>query len=383
MRTRIRTISCLARMDSYEESIRYGHYQVHSRRYRSRHFYSSITVKRNADQAGLKRHEVAGAQLSTSRRRALNHAANSADPTALPPRFPSEQTIDDSKFLLQLSNDAYRNLRNDFETICREMSIVKKTQAGPEKWHAAKAKLIASNSHLARVIGIDSDLVAPASADSERLRRLNAVEVICSQVTKRLRIISSQMTVRDAKTMLGLSPSQARVARASLQGILRAGHLDVNESRVRHWSEARNQWLASSPLLKGLLDDGKEASEDQAEKLKAADRFARDVWKRIRDIQKQNDPNYVKKARNMPLLGPGPMAPAKKEGRVRSRLVVPPPGSRPIADEGDSDEDSETAEDSSEGDVQLDPILLEEAPESSFGGSLMDQLQHFASEKVY
>lgn len=81
------------------------------------------------------------------RRRTRTYAGIPADPPG-PPRFPSETTLDEAKIILGLPNDAYRALRDQFQKMCEEEGVIKKTIAGPDKWASIKNRIVRENEHL-------------------------------------------------------------------------------------------------------------------------------------------------------------------------------------------------------------------------------------------
>ncbi|KAK5240478.1 hypothetical protein LTR16_010590, partial [Cryomyces antarcticus] len=121
------------------------------------------------------------------RRRTRGWAGLPADPPG-PPRFPSETTIDESKAYLSLDNTLYRQIRDQFTEICHEAGVIKKTKAGPEKWQAVKDKLMHENPHLQHVFFGDL-----TNTEQKKL----SLDVVCTDVTKRMRTVESRMTIAD------------------------------------------------------------------------------------------------------------------------------------------------------------------------------------------
>lgn len=68
------------------------------------------------------------------------------------PRYGSETSLDECKAFLQLSNEKYVQLRDEFEAICSEMGIIKMTLCAQGEWQAAKDRHIRENMHLASVL---------------------------------------------------------------------------------------------------------------------------------------------------------------------------------------------------------------------------------------
>jgi hypothetical protein len=219
------------------------------------------------------------------RRRTRGWAGLPADPPG-PPRFPSETTIDESKAFLSLDNRLYRDIRARFQRICEEADIIKKTIAGPERWEAAKDRLIQESSHLQGVFwGTEENLEA---------KKL-ALDVVCSDVTKRMRTLERRMTIAEAKNALGVNPEESRQLRNAFYQVLKADHFTSKlEAGEEHWKELKAQWINSSELLQNILAPG-DADPQHQEKVKAMEVLCRDVMKRLRDDQTKRDPTRKKK----------------------------------------------------------------------------------------
>ena len=220
-------------------------------------------------------------QSRKRRRRTRGWGGLPADPPA-PPRFPSETTIDESKAFLEVDNDTYRELRDHFQRICEEQRIIKKTLAGPEQWHAAKDRLIQESPHLQTVFWGDA---------TNHERKALALDVICSDVTKRMRTLEQRMTIAGAKNVLGINPEESRLVRNAFYAILKADHFTSKiEAGDAHWKELKDQWIATTPLIQNILAPGTEDPQ-HAIKLKAMEVLCRDVMKRLRDDQVKADPS--------------------------------------------------------------------------------------------
>ena len=219
------------------------------------------------------------------RRRTRGWAGLPADPPG-PPRFPSETTIDESKAFLSLDNRLYRDIRNRFQRICEEADIIKKTIAGPERWEAAKDRLVQESSHLQGVFW--------GNEDNQEAKKL-ALDVICSDVTKRMRTLERRMTIAEAKNALGVNPEESRQLRNAFYQTLKADHFTSKlEAGEEHWKELKASWISGSQLLQDILAPG-DADPDHQEKVKAMEVLCRDVMKRLRDDQTKRDPTRKKK----------------------------------------------------------------------------------------
>lgn len=284
------------------------------------------------------------------RRRTRDYAGIPADPPG-PPRFPSETTLGESMEYLAMSGDLYKQARADFQRICEEMSIIKKTLAGTDKWASAKNRLIIENAHLAAVF-----------ADPEHSKAKDlALDVICTDVTKRMRTMDTRMTIVDAKNILGINPEESRQIRNSFYTILQADHFTSKlETGPEHWDELKQQWIMATPMLMGIMTEDQD-QQILGKKKKALEVLCRDVMKRLRDAQKKGD-------------GTQPVATTPKSVPVRKREAPTPPQPLPETDEQSAASASLAAATAAAavaapplppldmGDLQIDPSLLAEAP---------------------
>ncbi|KAJ4137481.1 hypothetical protein NW768_003068 [Fusarium equiseti] len=188
-------------------------------------------------------------------------------------RFPSEMTLNESKAALSLDSTTYPQMRECFARICQEESIVKKTLAGPGRWDYVKNRLIHENQNLQQVLWISKE-------DHER--RQLALDIICTDVTKRLRNQETKMTLLDAKNELGLNPEESHAVRAALHIVLSDAKFTCkSDGTPEQWEELKKQWLEKVALLKVLPLGGND--EQSRRKERAIEIVARDVIKRKRD----------------------------------------------------------------------------------------------------
>ncbi|KAF2638219.1 hypothetical protein P280DRAFT_471340 [Massarina eburnea CBS 473.64] len=242
------------------------------------------------------------------RRRTRGWAGLPADAPGEPPRFPSETTIDESKAYLSLDNKLYREMRDQFQTICAEEGVMKKTIAGPEKWAQLLQRLIRENDHLASVFRQEPELLQQSDAmwRPKNYKSLS-LDVICQDVTKRMRVMDSRMGLPEVKNVLGLNPEQTRHARAAFLAILKADHFTNRfESGDDHWNSLKQRWVQESEQLRDVVGlAGEQTDPQHTMKLKAIEVLARDVMKRFRA---QKDTTKPKQVHQGP--GPGPAAPS-------------------------------------------------------------------------
>ncbi|KAF7864014.1 hypothetical protein EAF04_006979 [Stromatinia cepivora] len=244
-----------------------------------------VMAKRQERYAKLQAESAERWAARKRRRRTRGWAGLPADPPG-PPRFPSETTIDESKSFLSLDNRLYRDIRAKFQRICEEAGIIKKTIAGPERWEAAKDRLIQESEHLQSVFWNNDD-----NLDPKKL----ALDVVCGDVTKRMRTLERRMTIAEAKNALGVNPEESRQLRNAFYQTLKADHFTSKlEAGEEHWQELKASWINGSELLQNLLAPG-DADPQHAQKVKAMEVLCRDVMKRLRDDQTKRDPTRRKK----------------------------------------------------------------------------------------
>ncbi|CAO2657871.1 Nn.00g071310.m01.CDS01 [Neocucurbitaria sp. VM-36] len=242
------------------------------------------------------------------RRRTRGWAGLPADAPGEPPRFPSETTIDEAKAYLGLDNDMYREIRDRFLEICKAEGLVKKTIAGPEKWAQIVQQLIRENAHLSEVFQQEPEVLQHNDAlFRPKGQRALSLDVICMDVTKRLRTMETRMTLADAKNALNLNPEQTRHVRSAFATKLKEDHFtNKHEAGEQHWTELKQAWVNESEFLVRALAQG-EADPDYARKLKAVEVLARDVMKRQQQEKTAKDPSKKKQVHQGP--GPGPAPP--------------------------------------------------------------------------
>ncbi|KAK1752567.1 hypothetical protein QBC47DRAFT_327854 [Echria macrotheca] len=211
------------------------------------------------------------------RRRTKEYAGMPADPPG-PPRFPSETTLTEAREILSLDDDQYRLLREKFQAICEKERVMRKTEAGPEKWEAMKNQLVRESMHLRGVMW-----------EQEGMERKNlAVDVIACDVTKRMRVAGMSMTMPVVRRVLNLNPALARWTAAALYKILVDDqYTRKQEEGSEHWEELKSRWLARSNHLQRVIAPTGVAEHDQRIQ-KAIDLLARDVVRRYQGDKKRN-----------------------------------------------------------------------------------------------
>ncbi len=284
-------------------------------------------------------------QSKKRRRRTKDYAGLAADPPG-PPRFPSETTLDESKVFLNLDTKQYRAMRDQFQTICEEEGVIKKTLAGPEKWQCVKERIVRENELLQAAFWTDKTNIS-----SKEL----ALDVICTDVTKRMRTVGRRMTIIEAKNFLGLNPEQSRQVRTAFYNILQADKFTSKiETGPEHWKELKDQWISESPILQQILGGGEAASQYE-EKYKALEVLCRDVMKRLRDDQVK-DKDTPKKPAATPKVQSGAAQTAAAAANIQTAAAA---ANIAALQEGQSSGYSYAGPDLA--DLQIDPSLLEAA----------------------
>jgi hypothetical protein len=242
------------------------------------------------------------------RRRTRGWAGLPADAPGEPPRFPSETTIDEAKAHLRLDNEMYRKMRERFLEICKQEGIIKKTIAGPERWAQIVQQLIREDTHLSMVFLQEPEVMQGHDAlFRPKGQKALSIDVVCMDVTKRLRTMDSRMTLADVKNILVLNPHQTRHIRTALAARLKADNFtNKQEAGEQHWTDLKTAWVNESELLVNALSQG-EADPEYSRKLRAIELLARDVLKRMQQEKTANDPAKKRQIHQGP--GPGPAPP--------------------------------------------------------------------------
>lgn len=288
------------------------------------------------------------------RRRTRGWAGLPADPPG-PPRFPSETTIDESKKYLNLDNAMYRQVRDQFQCVCEQTGFIKKTVAGPERWQAAKDRLINESPHLQQVFWSD-----PTQLDAKAL----ALDVVCTDVTKRMRTLERRMTIAEAKNVLGINPEESRQIRDAFYDTLKSDHFTSKlEAGDDHWKGLKDRWIQNSDLLQQILASGP-ADPNHITRLKALEVLCRDVMKRLRDDQTKRDPS-----RKQSVSQPDDMQSPMSSGSHAVNHSFGGGISNGISTLASQALASAPIEAGDLGDMQIDPSLLQAANDPSFAAA--------------
>lgn len=267
--------------------------------------------QRSHDPAPVPSLEPREERAEQPRKKLRKRGRHSPDSPRSSTRFPSEMTIDAARLILGLDANSYREVRTTFQGICQADSITKKTIAGPERWEGVKARLIREVTPLQATMWLAED-----NMDSKNL----ALDVICTDVTKRLRTIEARMTLAEAKNALGVNPEESRDVRAALHQVLRdTGLTCKSEATPEQWEAVKRRWGAQSQPVQKILD-GDDTESDLQFKLHALEYLAKDIMKRIRDERARDERARKYTRRNQPLASSPPAA----AGGGRSTYTVRP-----------------------------------------------------------
>ena len=233
------------------------------------------------------------------RRRTRGYGHLGPDPPG-PPRYQSETTLDEAKAFLHLDNTHYLEIRETFAAMCRNEGITKKTVTGPDKWHDIKRRLMDNDKHLRR------ELFGPWNGVEEPVKLL-AMDVICQDVTKRMRSSSRKYSLANARSILGFNPQQGRDLRNQFHQILKDDHfLSKIEAGPEHWEELKSRLLDSSDEVQRALGGGEGhdfSEENLSQRKEALEHLCRDTMKRYQDELRKTG-EFVKLREAGP--GPGP-----------------------------------------------------------------------------
>lgn len=285
-----------------------------------------VIAKREARQARLLAESQERLKAGTRRRRTKVWSGLPPDPVQ-PPRYPSELTMEESKNELGLDKQLYQDMRNLFEDICRSNNVVKKTLCGAEMWKTVKEQLISQFQHLQPIFwGTDA-------ADLNLTQKPMALDLICMDVTKKIRTVGSRITITDAKNIIGITPQEGRDIRSEFDAILRGDHF-VSKLEVpkEHWDALKDKWIAQSPRLQQIIAGG-DADPDLPAKLRSLESIASDVQKRHRDYQTKKDPTRLNKTPATSFPGRGPPISSTK---TTAKKKNPPPAVNPADQAADS-----------------------------------------------
>ncbi|KAK5113948.1 hypothetical protein LTR62_003071 [Meristemomyces frigidus] len=239
------------------------------------------------------------------RRRIRGYGHLPADDPGIPPRYDSETTLDECKAFLHLNNEMYEKMRDEYEVICTEMNIErKKTNIENGQWQVSKDRLVRESVHL-------SSIMHPLQPNLDA--KANAIDVICGDVTKRIRDRGKRFTMAEANNLLGLNPTASKDIRRAMYDILEADQYTTRLAcGTERWNMLRERWFSTSPILQQVV------AEADPQKMRAVECLCRDSVKRRNDDRLRNDPEHRQYHRKH--YGPGPGSARGTRGSAKKKL---------------------------------------------------------------
>ncbi|TWU75247.1 hypothetical protein ED733_005837 [Metarhizium rileyi] len=226
-------------------------------------------------------HDRNASSRSSIRRRRRERQLAAGEEAAVLARVPSELTLDGARAMLNLDVTAYRALRTQFRQICQDEKITKKTTAGMKKWSAVKDRLVRQMPQLYSLL----------QSDKEKAQdRHYALDVICTDVTKRMRTLETRMTLVEAKNILGINPEESRDMRVVFHQVLAdSGFTYKSKTNTQQWEDLKRQWGDKSALVRQILENIRTNGDEKLEQARAMEVLAQDIMKRFRDERGRKD----------------------------------------------------------------------------------------------
>lgn len=217
---------------------------------------------------------------SRRRRRRARPSTTGGQPGLLN-RFPSEMKLDEARARLGLDVSTYRALRIQFQQICQDENVSKKTTAGAEKWDAVKGQLVNQMPPLHSLLW--------SNKENPEDRQL-ALDVICTDVTKRMRTMETRMTLAEAKNVLGINPEQSREMRGAFHQVLAdSGFTCKSDATAQQWEDLKRRWGDKSALVKRIMLNIRTDGDERQNQARALEVLAKDIMKRMRDDRGRKD----------------------------------------------------------------------------------------------
>ncbi|KID89844.1 hypothetical protein MGU_03249 [Metarhizium guizhouense ARSEF 977] len=239
-----------------------------------------LSVTGSDTQQDSDRDRHASARSSRRKRRRARQSATGSEPGSLN-RFPSEMTLDEARAILDLDVSIYRALRTQFQQICQEEKISKKTTAGAEKWEAAKGQVVRQMPQVYSLLW--------SNKENPEDRQL-ALDVICTDVTKRMRTMETRMTLAEAKNVLGINPEESRDMRTAFYQVLAdSGFTCKSDATPQQWEDLKRRWGDKSALVERIMISIRTNGDEKQEQARALEVLAKDIMKRLRDERGRKD----------------------------------------------------------------------------------------------
>lgn len=227
-------------------------------------------------------HKKSDLEMRKQRRKStVFHAPSDGKPT----RYPSELTVAEARSVLGIDEASFKVIRETFGSICEQHDITKKSIAGPHKWERAKTLLIESTPLLRDAFD--------QNADDMGARKLS-LDTLCMSITRSAHYKGMYVKVAGVKNALGANPQQIRELRQTFHDVLYEHGIVHKTGPLRNWPALKHEWAAKSPFIKNIIDH--ESKDEQGkQRAQLAEKFARDILKRLRDQLRQKA-----KAQNSP-----------------------------------------------------------------------------------
>ncbi len=167
-------------------------------------------------------------------------------------------------------------MRDRFQELCEDANVLKKTVAGRDKWKDLKDRLIRETLEL-RIVW-EGGKVKP--------NQETGLDVICTDVTKRMRNMGRRMTMHEAKKILGIDPDTIRVLRGAFGKLLKGENIMAKQGlREQRWQELKQRWLGLPEVTQCYSAPAAHEEDDPQQQLKARalDVVANDALKRLRE----------------------------------------------------------------------------------------------------
>lgn len=273
--------------------------------------------------------------LGTRRIRTRTWNGIPADDPDLEPRFPSERTISACKKDLNLDQDRkkYIFVRDTFQRMCTEAGIIKKSH-DPEAWEKVKLALVDTVPFLNQVYSRPS---RPKKGDPIWF----ALDIICSDVAKKIRVLHTKLDIKQVKQTLRLDPHEVTSFRRKFVEILRDANFKSRfDVPIDDWDRLKKILHSGSPHLQAVLPT--EVWDHKNDKrVKAFEYLCRDVTKRYKDRRGNSrktakNEEVIKAEHESPvseLQAPPYAEPESPFSEVQELPLAEPKGVAPIAPE--------------------------------------------------
>ncbi len=199
-----------------------------------------------------------------------------ADSLDRDPRFPSEKTISACKRELGLAGNRkdYMRMRNTFQRICNNHNLTNKTR-DTALWQKVKDDLVQSLPGLKKTM---SGYPRPRRGDPFYF----SLDILCSDVAKRIRTIKTRMNSAQVKEILNMDPnSSGRIRRDFMHLLRHANFTSKLNAEPGVWDHLKRSLHSNSPHLQAVIPEAIWDPNDI--RVRAFEVFCRDVTKRYRD----------------------------------------------------------------------------------------------------